>query len=420
NLTTAGVMMGTPAYISPEQAKGERSVDTRSDIYSLGATLFYMVTGETPHDADSPMGMAVKHCTQPTPDPHERNKTLSKPLCDLIMKMMAKSPAERYQSPGDLLRAITAVRRGIGRRPVAKRKPSPKKAVPKAQPAVPARGKKRAAPSQAKSRMPLIIGALLASVAIVAVLLMRAKSQPPLQASPASATTTPPSANPVVVPDPTLATPSVSSPPSSQDGLIAHYTFDDDVRDSSGAGRHGTLTGGAYRDAIIGRALKFSSRDDVVKVPDLGTHEAITISMWVKQGFAGGPKRALYAGDAWSIGRVHFNIGPKGLTLGVKNSAAGNVEVKADNPALLRTNTWTHVAATLGQKGVTVIYRNGEGIASTTVSPYLPIHLSPGQIGNWTVAPDRVFNGVIDDVRIYSRALSADEIQILARGDSSR
>jgi tRNA A-37 threonylcarbamoyl transferase component Bud32/tetratricopeptide (TPR) repeat protein len=106
------VVMGTPHYISPEQAKGEHNVDTRADIYSLGATLFHMVTGRTPFVGSSPAVIMTKHLTDPVDDPRDYAQGVSEGLVLLIGKMMAKEPGDRYPDPTALLGDVRAVAQG--------------------------------------------------------------------------------------------------------------------------------------------------------------------------------------------------------------------------------------------------------------------------------------------------------------------
>ncbi len=101
NLTRSGQVMGTPAYMSPEQADGART-DFRSDIYSLGVTLFELCTGQRPYVSESSLGLLQMHCEAPVPDPRERNSSLAA-LPPVIMKMMSKSPSQRHQSYEELL-----------------------------------------------------------------------------------------------------------------------------------------------------------------------------------------------------------------------------------------------------------------------------------------------------------------------------
>jgi len=73
SITQSGTIVGTPHYISPEQAQAVPDLDFRSDIYSLGVTLFHMVTGRVPFDAENPMGVLAKHITEPIPDPKKNS-----------------------------------------------------------------------------------------------------------------------------------------------------------------------------------------------------------------------------------------------------------------------------------------------------------------------------------------------------------
>jgi len=101
--TAAESILGTPYYISPEQARDPRSVDFRSDIYSLGGTLFHMVFGKPPFDAHSIYEVVNKHVKEPVIFPRSEVPDVPAALCDVIAKMMAKDPEDRYQSYGELL-----------------------------------------------------------------------------------------------------------------------------------------------------------------------------------------------------------------------------------------------------------------------------------------------------------------------------
>jgi len=98
SLTMAGMMIGTPYYVSPEQALGVKDLDFRSDIYSLGATLYHMVTGTVPYDADTAMGIVTKHLSEPLPDPKSYNPLISEQTVSLIKIMMAKDKNDRPAS----------------------------------------------------------------------------------------------------------------------------------------------------------------------------------------------------------------------------------------------------------------------------------------------------------------------------------
>lgn len=120
-LTQTDAIMGTPAYISPEQAKAE-SVDRRSDIYSLGIILYEMVTGSVPFVADTPLAVILKHISDPLPPPSVMKKDISAPIERVILKALAKEPSERYATAAEFL---SAWKRALDEAETAQRAPEP-------------------------------------------------------------------------------------------------------------------------------------------------------------------------------------------------------------------------------------------------------------------------------------------------------
>jgi eukaryotic-like serine/threonine-protein kinase len=106
--TRPGSAMGTPYYISPEQARGEDDVDTRSDIYSLCASLHHMVVGEVPFPGETAAAVIAKHLTEPLTPPRQRNPLVSPGVEYIILK----GREDRYQMPHELLRDLEAVAQG--------------------------------------------------------------------------------------------------------------------------------------------------------------------------------------------------------------------------------------------------------------------------------------------------------------------
>jgi len=111
-ITGAGVMIGTPEYMPPEQAEG-RDVDRRSDIYSLGIILFEMVTGRAPFEGDTPLAVAMKHKSEAPPSPKTFEPQLSDDLARLILRCLEKDKARRYQTAEELLADLGAVEKGV-------------------------------------------------------------------------------------------------------------------------------------------------------------------------------------------------------------------------------------------------------------------------------------------------------------------
>ena len=105
-MTLSGSILGTPHYMSPEQAQGRAELGVPSDIYSLGATLYHLVTGTAPFCGDSAVEVLHQHVYDPLPPPSERNPQVSKACGRLIEAMMAKEPADRHGDWQDLLADI--------------------------------------------------------------------------------------------------------------------------------------------------------------------------------------------------------------------------------------------------------------------------------------------------------------------------
>src|SRR3954468_7003187 len=108
----AGKAYGTPYYISPEQIRGDVDIDFRADIYSLGATMYHLVTGRPPFDGDTPSAVMHKHLKQPLTPPDHINTALSAGIGEIIELSMAKNRDDRYHGTEEMLEDLKLVRAG--------------------------------------------------------------------------------------------------------------------------------------------------------------------------------------------------------------------------------------------------------------------------------------------------------------------
>ncbi|MEE8568319.1 MAG: serine/threonine-protein kinase, partial [Anaerolineales bacterium] len=104
---TGSALIGTPAYISPEQINGSK-ITHLSDQYSLGVLLYHLSTGRLPYDADTPIAIAIKHATEPLPRPRSVNPNLPDAVEAILIKALAKDPAQRFNSVAEFNDAFQA------------------------------------------------------------------------------------------------------------------------------------------------------------------------------------------------------------------------------------------------------------------------------------------------------------------------
>jgi serine/threonine protein kinase/class 3 adenylate cyclase len=112
NVTHEGSAVGTVLYMSPEQAAGRGSVDARSDIYGMGATLFHLLAGRPPFLAESPLALSLLHANEPPPPLQKLNPAVSDGTCEIVAKALAKQPEARYADAEAILLDLERVLRG--------------------------------------------------------------------------------------------------------------------------------------------------------------------------------------------------------------------------------------------------------------------------------------------------------------------
>ncbi|HKC38078.1 MAG TPA: serine/threonine-protein kinase, partial [Gemmatimonadales bacterium] len=104
-LTEAGTSIGTPDYMSPEQLSGAE-LDPRSDLYAAGVVLFECLTGRVPFEAETTWALVAKHLEEEPPDPRTLNADVPAELAAVILKAMAKSPADRFATAAEMHDAL--------------------------------------------------------------------------------------------------------------------------------------------------------------------------------------------------------------------------------------------------------------------------------------------------------------------------
>ncbi len=114
SIEVRGIALGTPHYMSPEQVRGEE-VNVRSDLYSLGATMFHLATGVPVFTGSSAAVIITKHLSEAPRSPKELNPSLSGRFCDIILKLLQKKPGDRYQTPQELVQELECMQAGEGK-----------------------------------------------------------------------------------------------------------------------------------------------------------------------------------------------------------------------------------------------------------------------------------------------------------------
>ena len=111
-LTRDGIFLGTPDYVAPEQAEDSRRADIRADLYSLGASLYYLLTAEIPFPGTTVVQKLRKQITESPPSPMAKRPEVGPALDAVVRRLMARSPVERYQTPAELIEVLERVLKG--------------------------------------------------------------------------------------------------------------------------------------------------------------------------------------------------------------------------------------------------------------------------------------------------------------------
>jgi serine/threonine protein kinase len=450
-LTASGHMIGTPAFMSPEQASGNSGLDIRSDLYALGASLFALTTGSPPFTGNGVFAIAAKLLTEPAPDARVLNPRLSDATARVIARCLAKSPAERYQSPHDLMVAVSAALAGItvttGRPPQSAPMTSAgRKVAPATLPTVPTRKPRTSPARRAGGGIPWLAVAVAIAVAAIAGIAWTvarpspATTTPTLAQSatspqsagkavpvdtvkpvaPSSSVAPPPATTTVTVPPAIAVAPVVTAAPSTSGpvipGLIAHWPLDEgsgsQVRDLTGISTPGTIVNATWITGRIGSALKFSPPSKVLlgNAPRLAQATEITVMFWIKA------PRNTVTNEPVSVVRHdrHFTalqLTHEGTAHGV--SWAGDHVNLAVFPwrDVWDDERWRHYAVTYHQDRGMHIYRDG-AVHFSDPKLYGPLPTTTDEpfILGASEMECEYFTGALDDVRVYDRVLTPTQI----------
>ncbi|HET7039474.1 MAG TPA: serine/threonine-protein kinase, partial [Gemmatimonadales bacterium] len=119
-LTQTGMAVGTPAYMSPEQAAGDSEVDGRADIYSLGCVFYELLVGQVPFTGPNAMAIMARHVMDTVTAPSIMRPTIPPEIEDIVFKALEKLPADRYRTAQEMVDALKAIERGEVSAPVAR------------------------------------------------------------------------------------------------------------------------------------------------------------------------------------------------------------------------------------------------------------------------------------------------------------
>ena len=157
-VTTEGMIIGTPNYMSPEQVEAAK-VDQRSDIYSLGVILYEMMTGTVPFDGETPLSIALKHKTEKPRNPRELNEQIPEELNRVVMRCMEKNREDRYQSVKELLSELSSIEKGL---------PTTDMTLPEKKPTVPVKISRKF-----RIKKLLISASVVITIALLAITVLR-------------------------------------------------------------------------------------------------------------------------------------------------------------------------------------------------------------------------------------------------------
>ena len=427
-LTSTGQMMGTVDYMAPEQVTDSHTVDIRADVYSLGCTMYRLLSGVAPFDSvTGAFKKATAHVTSPIPPLTDHRSDVPRELLDMLDKMLAKSPDKRFQKPADLAAAIEPFANGHNLADLLAASPHHGQTTtgsesPTLSLASGTTDTKTSQPSpiaevaetygQPRSKRLLVVGVIgLVGLFSIAAILLR----PPANSLPSQefATTQP------------INEATANTDFDLTSGLVGYWNFEEgegtQASDSSGNGNHGTLLDMPYEawtddtppSVLAGQhSLRFQD-EGRVEIPDSATLDvkhAITIAFWVKRSASNGTIMEKGYNQAFALSADSQNARWQisSTSNAEESHVIQDVRLKDGN----RPGEWTHHAVCHDGREIRW-FVNGELLHTEPILGQLQTSDRPLTLGN-SLDSDNASDGLLDDIRIYDRALSEAEISELA------
>ena len=391
---TGGSIWGSPYYISPERV-GQKAEDFRSDVYSLGASLFHALTGRPPFDAEDPAQLAIKRLNEKPPLLCDLNPKITAKTEQVVNKMLNKSILMRYLDYDALLKDLheakteaTAQRLGVDLHAM-EHLPPPAPATPP--------------PPPPPQNLPIVIGVTVAAVAIsAAVGFVLWHGHTPQE---------PPTVQPLLVPKPPPP-----PPPPTRPAIEACWLLDGSGDDISANGWTLSFIGNpTFMRGHSGLALSLNGVDQYAQTTGTvaDTSRPFSISAWVVwNGGSSNPSSFISQG---APGSSVFYLGKDktaGFTFALKRTRAQ--VTKAESSTALPSNTWYHVVGVFTGKEIK-LYVNGEQADAKSMHE---VYSAPGpMILGADLSDDNRSNywgGLIDEVKVFNRAISDAEVAAMA------